>query len=85
VTRSDLFVPFLSGLLVTGYCVIGLFFLRFWRQSRDSLFGWFASAFFLLAVQRVLIAVWEPSLPLYFARLLAFVLILWAIIEKNRA
>ena len=77
-------MQFFSGVLVTGYAVAGLFFLRFWRQSRDRLFGYFASAFFLLAIQRVLIATSEPTTAVYGVRLLAFVLILWAIIDKNR-
>ena len=77
-------MQFFSGVLVTGYAVAGLFFLRFWRQSRDRLFGFFASAFFLLAIQRVLIATSEPTTAVYGVRLLAFVLILWAIIDKNR-
>lgn len=84
MTRIDLAVQFFSGVLVLGYAVAGLFFLRFWRESRDRLFGYFASAFFLLAIQRILIAVREPTAPVYVVRLLAFVLILWAIIEKNR-
>ncbi len=77
-------MQFFSGVLVTGYAVAGLFFLRFWRQSRDRLFGFFASAFFLLALQRILIATSEPTTAVYAVRLLAFVLILWAIIDKNR-
>jgi len=78
-------MQFFSGVLVTGYAVAGLFFLRFWRESRDRLFGWFASAFFLLAIQRILIATSEPTTAVYGVRLLAFVLILWAIVDKNRA
>jgi uncharacterized protein DUF5985 len=39
----------------------GLFFLRFWRESRDLLFGYFAVAFFLLAIQRVPVANLEPT------------------------
>lgn len=77
-----------SGLLVMGYWVAGLFFLRFWRDTRDRLFGIFAGAFWLLAVQRALLASIDPSpgetVWLYGLRLLAFVLILAAIVDKNR-
>jgi hypothetical protein len=83
--RTDLLVQFLSGALVTAYAVAGLFFLRFWRESRDRLFAYFASSFFLLSIQRILIATSEPSAAIYVVRLLAFVLILWAIIDKNRS
>lgn len=77
-----------SGMLIMGYLVAGLFFLRFWRETRDRLFGIFAGAFWLLGVQRALLAVVETSpvgtIWVYGLRLLAFVLILVAIIDKNR-
>jgi hypothetical protein len=77
-----------SGLLVMGYAVAGLFFLRFWRETHDRLFGIFAGAFWLLALQRLLLAVFQDPnrehLWLYGIRLLAFVLILAAIVDKNR-
>lgn len=77
-----------SGLLVMGYFVAGLFFLRFWRDTGDRLFGIFAGAFWLLGIQRALLSLvdyfWADPVWLYAMRLLAFVLILWAIIDKNR-
>jgi uncharacterized membrane protein len=77
-----------SGALVAGYAVAGLFFLRFWRDTRDRLFGIFAAAFWLLAAQRMALALSaDPNgeqLLLYGIRLLAFVLILIAIVDKNR-
>jgi hypothetical protein len=77
-----------SGMLIMGYMVAGLFFLRFWRDTRDRLFGIFAGAFWLLGVQRALLAVVETSpagtVGVYGLRLLAFVLILAAIVDKNR-
>jgi uncharacterized membrane protein len=77
-----------SGMLVTGYAVAGLFFLRFWRETKDRLFGIFAAAFWLLAAQRLALALSDDpngdQLLLYGIRLLAFVLILIAIIDKNR-
>ena len=78
-------VLFLSGALTMGYAVASMFFLRFWRQSRDRLFGWFAAAFALLAVQRVVLSLAEPVEALYLIRLAAFALIIVAIIDKNRA
>ena len=78
----------ISGALVMGYFVAGLYFLRFWRDTRDRLFGIFAAAFWLLAAQRVALALTtDPTgeqVVLYAIRLLAFVLILAAIIDKNR-
>jgi peptidoglycan/LPS O-acetylase OafA/YrhL len=79
---------FISGLLVAGYLVAGLFFLRFWRQSRDRLFAFFTAAFWLLALQRGALAAVGLDAPgstwLYGLRLLAFLLILAAIVDKNR-
>lgn len=77
-----------SGFLVAAYMVAGLFFLRFWRETRDRLFGIFAAAFWLLALQRLCLALSAnpngDQLLLYGIRLLAFVLILVAIVDKNR-
>ena len=80
---------FLSGLLVAGYAVAALFFLRFWRQARDRLFAYFGCAFALLAVQRAALAA-SAALPFetywyYLLRLFAFLLIIVAIIDKNRS
>lgn len=80
-------ILFLSGVLTMGYLVAALFFLRFHRQSGDRLFAWFSAAFFILAVQRVLVVVTRTSEYaelVYVVRLLAFVLILIAIWDKNR-
>lgn len=85
---GDALSQLISGALVMGYFVAGLYFLRFWRDTRDRLFGIFAAAFWLLAGQRAALALTaDPTgeqLLLYSVRLLAFVLILAAIIDKNR-
>jgi hypothetical protein len=79
---------FISGMLTMGYLVAGIFFLRFWRDSRDRLFAMFGAAFFILALQRLglefFTEVPERSTVWYFIRLLAFVIIIVAIIDKNR-
>jgi hypothetical protein len=81
-------LPLFGGILFTGQAVIGLFFFRFWLTSRDRLFALFAVAFWLLAIQRLLLAVtqtfFEDQAVFYLLRLLAFVVILVAIIDKNR-
>jgi hypothetical protein len=79
---------FVAGLLVMGYAVVALFFGRFYQASRDRLFLFFACGFGLLAIQRAgLAAAAELPLPVtshYVLRLLAFLLILAGIIDKNR-
>ena len=79
----------IAGALVAGYAVVALFFTKFWFRTRDRLFGMFAFAFLLLAAQRVAMVTtesWaEDTVWPYTLRLLAFLVILVAIIDKNRA
>ena len=71
-----------------GFWVIGLFFFKFWRDSRDRFFAYFAAAFWILAAERVgvlyLGAQQETGPVVYLARVIAFSLIAFAILEKNR-
>jgi hypothetical protein len=68
--------------------VAGLFFLRFWWRTRDSLFACFAAAFGIFAGQRLGLALTaernEDDTLFYAVRLLAFLLILAGIWQKNR-
>ena len=78
---------FTAGLLTTGYLVASLFFLKFWRRTGDGLFGAFAAAFALMAVNQavpVLFGIPDEALGgVYLLRLAAFLLIIWAILRKN--
>jgi hypothetical protein len=80
---------FLGGVFTAGLGVIGLFFLHFWRQARDGLFGAFAVAFWLMALEQaaraLLRQISEVEGQLYLLRLAAFSLILFAIVRKNMA
>jgi len=76
-----------AGAIAAGYALAGLFFLRYWRDTRDRLFLIFAAAFWVLAILRIALSyVNEDEILtyLYWGRLLAFVLILAAILDKNR-
>ena len=88
VTAMTLY-DFLSGFVSCGFVVAGLFFLRFWKRSGDSLFIWFAVAFWLLGAGQALLALGnipvEERSSIYLIRLAAFLLILFAIVRKNRA
>ena len=81
-------VIYLQGVSAAGAWAAGLFFLRFWRESRDLLFALFGAAFWLLALSWTLLAVISPteeSRPyVYGLRLVAFLLIIAATVEKNR-
>jgi O-antigen ligase len=80
---------FLSGVVACGFFVCGLIFLRFWRRTRDQLFMAFALAFGLLGSGQAILALanipTEERGSLYLIRLTAFVLILVAIVRKNRS
>lgn len=83
------FLLLVSGAITMGYAVAGLFFLRFWRETRDRLFLIFAGAFWVLGLQRLALAfsrdMIEDHTGLYLVRLFAFLLILLAIVDKNRS
>jgi thiosulfate reductase cytochrome b subunit len=82
-------LSFVAGAICFAYLTAGLFFLKFWKETHDRLFAMFSIAFGVLAANRALLAllreVHEARSWLYFVRLLAFVLILLAILDKNRA
>jgi hypothetical protein len=79
---------FLLGVVVTASLVAAAFFYRFWRKTRDGLFLAFAAAFAIEGLNRLsflfLEAPNEGSPAIYLVRLLAFLIILAAIIAKNR-
>jgi hypothetical protein len=79
---------FLMGAIAMAWGVAALFFLKFWRETRDRLFLIFAVAFGLLGAARVIMAALEEPQDehsnLYWLRLAAYLLILIAIIDKNR-
>lgn len=77
-------VLFLSGTLAMAYFVVSLFFLRFWRDSHDRLFAFFATAFLILAVQRTIVTLVRGPEAFYLMRAIAFLLIIVAIVDKNR-
>ena len=79
---------FLWGATAAACFVAGLFFLRFWRASRDRFFVYFTVAFWMLGLNWVVLAAIgrspEAVHPAYVIRLGAFLLILLAIVDKNR-
>jgi len=81
-------IDFLSGAVTIGYVLAALFFVRFWRRTADRLFLAFAIAFALLALNQgfaqALDVYNEPSNGFIYAlRVLGFLLILVAILDKN--
>jgi len=78
----------LLGGITVGSTVAGLFFLRFWNRTNDRLFLFFSFAFFLLAINRIVMAIDAVSSDedpvIYLMRLVAYGLIIFAIVDKNR-
>jgi hypothetical protein len=81
-------VMFLYGAAATGFAAIGGYFYRFWKRSLDRLFLMFAVAFWLLAIDRVVLGLVplasEVRVYVFLIRLVAFCLILYGIYGKNR-
>ncbi len=81
-------VQFLSGAIMMACWAAGLFFFRFWKKTEDRLFAIFAVAFWMLASERIILAIMnetnEARSYVYIIRFFAFLLILWAIADKNR-
>ncbi len=76
------------GAIAMASALAAVFFLRFWRDTGDRLFVIFALAFLLLGITRLGLALSqeysEGETSWYWLRLAAFLLILGAIIDKNR-
>lgn len=77
----------LHGAIATGSLVVGLFFFRFWRQTGDRFFLYFAGSFWLETGNRIALGMTAHSNeqePLfYLVRLVSYGLILAAIWRKN--
>ena len=80
-------VTFIAGASAAFSAVAAVFFFRFWRVSRDRLFLAFAAAFAMFAANRIGLSVvsTEHDAWIYALRLLAFVMLIVAIVDKNRA
>ncbi len=81
---------FLSGATAMACLAIGVYFVRYWRTTGDRFFAIFALAFWVFAANRfALLLIDEENesarIGIYVIRLCAFLLIIAAIIDKNRA
>ncbi|HUR87904.1 MAG TPA: DUF5985 family protein [Ramlibacter sp.] len=78
---------FLSGAISLACAVVALFFMRFWRTTRDSFFIWFALSFALEAIGRgasAFLQLPDGNPAFYGLRVIAYGLIIAAIWQKNR-
>lgn len=86
---------FFAGIACAAFGASGVFFFKFWRASRDPFFFYFTIACWLLAIERCAILALDraPKAPeigsesgiwVYLIRLVAFVVILIGVIQKNK-
>lgn len=80
-------IDFLAGAVTLGYIIAAAFFLRFWFKTADRLFLAFAAAFALFALNQALVYAFtvliEPASAVYVLRVLGFVILIAAIVDKN--
>ena len=78
----------LLGAVATAAFVCGLYFLRFWRATGDRFFLLFALSFWIEGGHRLVVYPWsggnEGEPEYYLVRLVAYALIIFAIVDKNR-
>jgi uncharacterized membrane protein HdeD (DUF308 family) len=77
----------LLGAIAMASLIAALFFLRFWSNTRDRFFLYFALSFGIEGINRAVLGlVGNPNEDrpfFYFIRFLSFLLIIIAIAEKN--
>ena len=79
---------FMYGAVMMASLVSGIFFLKFWKKTGDRFFAMFSAAFFLFALERWFFvfvkAQSEASSFIFIFRLIAFSIIILAVVDKNR-
>jgi len=79
----------LLGAIGMASLVAGLLFARFWRRTGDRFFLFFAASFWLEGINRFAIGYYgsaaEDRPTFYVIRIVAFSLIVLAIVHKNRS
>jgi hypothetical protein len=77
---------FLNGIIFASAFAATIFFFNSWQKTRDQLFFCFALAFALFGVERVVLTFFSKGVEynVYLIRLAGFLLILAAIVQKNR-
>lgn len=82
------FTASMLGALIAMSAIAAVFFLRYWRTTREQFFLWFAGAFATLGMSWALLAydaaASEHTFYVYAIRMLGFGQILTAILLKNR-
>jgi hypothetical protein len=80
----------MAGCILMASLAIAFFFMRFWKKTRDRFFAILAVSFLMLAIERFLLIFSSgfsgEHIPfIYTIRLVAFILIIYGVIDKNRS
>jgi hypothetical protein len=79
----------ISGAIMANCWTIGFFFLRFWKRTRDRFFLIFSLSFCMMGLDRLVLFLFytpnELEPRVYLIRLMSFILILAAIVDKNQS
>lgn len=82
------YIEILLGAIIMGDLIASLFFLRYWMVTGDRFFLYFAASFALGAISRVIIDQSIPPVGMeafgYVVRLFSYLVIIFAVIDKNR-
>lgn len=80
--------PLLLGAISMTCFVAGMFFIKFWKATRDRFFLFFSFSFLIEGLNRILMGIFpsetDRDLMIYSIRAISYLLILIAIIDKNR-
>jgi hypothetical protein len=77
----------LLGAIAMANFTVSLFFIRFWKKTHDRFFLFFAVSFFIEGAGRVMLVLTQSTEQeplIYIMRLCAFLVIIYAILDKNR-
>jgi hypothetical protein len=78
----------LLGAIAACSFIAALFFLRFWKTTKDKFFLFFALSFLIEGANRVSLVAFfdlmEGSPIYYFIRFISYAFIIFAIMEKNK-
>lgn len=88
LSRGIPWTIFLSGIIFATFAASGLFFVKFWKKTKEPFFSVFAFALWILALERIPLLTLGPDSEaywIYLFRLSAFVLIILAVQRANRS
>lgn len=87
---------FIAGVAMLAFAASGVFFLKFWKASRNRFYALFSTSCFLLAAERITLIlrkgfdqpirseITEANSWVYLIRLAAFLILILAIWDQNR-